>query len=67
MDPSGAAPEAGIVEFAVCQMGAERVLFGSDAPGRSYGVQLGKVLGADLTPGQRDLILFGNMERILGR
>lgn len=67
VDTSGGDPEAGVVEYAVRQLGAERVLFGSDAPGRSYGVQLGKVLGAQLTPEQRDLILFGNAERILGR
>ena len=54
-------------EFAVRHMGPERVLFGSDAPGRSFGVQLGKVLGADLTPDQRDLVLFGNAERMLRR
>ncbi|MBI3946054.1 MAG: amidohydrolase [Armatimonadetes bacterium] len=65
VDLSGGDPEAGILEYAVRHLGAERVLFGSDAPGRSYGVQLGKVLGADLTPGQRDLILWGNAERIL--
>ncbi|MBI3946052.1 MAG: amidohydrolase family protein [Armatimonadetes bacterium] len=65
VDLSGGEPETGIVEYAVRHLGAERVLFGSDAPGRSYGVQLGKVLGADLTPGQRDLILWGNAERIL--
>ncbi|HOJ20752.1 MAG TPA: amidohydrolase family protein, partial [Armatimonadota bacterium] len=67
VDTSGGDPEAGVVEYAVRQLGAERVLFGSDVPGRSYGVQLGKVLGAQLTPEQRDLILFGNAERILGR
>jgi len=67
VDTSGGDPEAGVVEYAVKALGAERVLFGSDAPGRSYGVQLGKVLGADLTPGQRDLLLGGNAERILGR
>lgn len=65
VDVSGGEPETSIVEYAVQKLGAERVLFGSDAPGRSYGVQLGKVLGADLTSTQRDLILFANAERIL--
>ncbi|NLC56705.1 MAG: amidohydrolase [Armatimonadetes bacterium] len=67
IDTSGGDPEAGVVEFAVRHLGAERVLFGSDAPGRSYGVQLGKVLAAQLTAAERDLILFGNAERILRR
>lgn len=67
IDTSGGDPEAGLIEYAVRRLGAERVLFGSDAPGRSFGVQLGKVVGAHLTPGQRDLVLGGNAERILRR
>jgi predicted TIM-barrel fold metal-dependent hydrolase len=32
VDTSGAAPEAGIVAYAVEKLGVERVLYGSDAP-----------------------------------
>jgi predicted TIM-barrel fold metal-dependent hydrolase len=67
VDTSGGDPEAGIVEYAVRHLGAERVLFGSDAPGRSFGVQLGKVSGASLSSAERELILGGNAERVLGR
>jgi len=67
VDTSGGDPEGGLVEYAVRQLGAERVVFGSDAPGRSYGVQLGKVLAAGITPEQRELILHGNHERISRR
>ncbi|HEX2999092.1 MAG TPA: amidohydrolase family protein [Armatimonadota bacterium] len=50
VDTSGGDPEAGLLEYAVRTLGAERILFGSDAPGRSYGVQLGKVLGGSAYP-----------------
>jgi predicted TIM-barrel fold metal-dependent hydrolase len=46
-------------------VGAERVLFGSDLPGRSLTSQLAKVLGAHLTSAQKEQILYGNMARIL--
>ncbi|MDF1512998.1 MAG: amidohydrolase family protein [Anaerolineae bacterium] len=42
-DVSGFDPESGIVEQAVATLGAERVLFGSDALGRAYAAQLAKV------------------------
>lgn len=65
VDTSGGDPETGVLEYAVAQLGAGRILFGSDAPGRSYGVQLGKVLGARLSREEQDLILWGNARRIL--
>ena len=64
-DVSGGDPEATIVEFGVQELGAERIVFGSDAPGRSFGVQLGKVLGANISDEAKELILHGNAERIL--
>jgi predicted TIM-barrel fold metal-dependent hydrolase len=67
VDISGGEPEAGMVELAVKLLGAERVLFGTDTPIRSYGATLGKVLEADLTGGERELILFGNAKRLLRR
>lgn len=66
VDTSGGDPEAGILEYAVEVLGVERVVFGSDAPGRDFSVQLGKVLGAGLTEEEHRLILGGNMARILG-
>lgn len=66
VDTSGSQPEHGIIEYAVAKLGAERVLFGSDAPGRDFSCQLGRVLGAELTRRQRELILGGNACRVLG-
>jgi len=65
IETSGSQPEHGIVEWAVQQLGAKRVLFGSDATGRDFSCQLGRVLGADLTEKQRELVLSGNAKRLL--
>jgi predicted TIM-barrel fold metal-dependent hydrolase len=62
---AGFDPTAGIVETAVRELGGERVVFGSDAAGRSFASQLGKVMGADITEAARRLILGENLRRIL--
>lgn len=64
-DLSGSDPTAGFAEMAVAELGAERVLFGSDAAGRSYASQLAKVLDADLPDSAKQLILSGNIKRLL--
>jgi predicted TIM-barrel fold metal-dependent hydrolase len=61
----GGDPTAGITEMAVRELGAERVLFGSDAGGRSFASQLAKVLGAEIPAAARQLILAGNLQRLL--
>jgi predicted TIM-barrel fold metal-dependent hydrolase len=66
VDVSGFDPERGIVEKAVEVLGAERVLFGSDAPGRSYAAQVAKVKYAEISEADRALILGGNAARLLG-
>jgi hypothetical protein len=52
--------------MAVRELGPGRVLFGSDAPGRSFASQLAKVQDADITESQRRMILGGNLRRMLG-
>jgi predicted TIM-barrel fold metal-dependent hydrolase len=65
VDTSGGDPEAGIVEAAVAALGPRRVLYGSDAPIRHFGVSVAKVWGADLPdPVKRDL-LWNNTARLL--
>jgi uncharacterized protein len=66
IDLAGSDPTAGFTEMAVRELGAERVIYGSDAGGRSFASQLAKVLGADLTEAQKRLILGGNLRRMLG-
>ena len=51
--------------MAVDQLGAERVLFGSDAGGRSFASQLGKVIGAQIPESAKRLILGENLKRLL--
>lgn len=65
IDLAGFDPTAGMVEMAVRELGAERVIFGSDSPGRSFASQLGKVLGAEIPEASRKLIQGGNLRRML--
>jgi predicted TIM-barrel fold metal-dependent hydrolase len=65
IDTAGSDPTAGLVEMAVRELGAERILYGSDCGGRSFASQLGKVLSADLPRETRGKILGGNLRRLL--
>jgi hypothetical protein len=66
VDTSGAAPETGIVEYAVAQLGAARILYGSDVPIRDFAVALARITGSRLSAGDRAMILHGNARRLLG-
>ena len=65
IDTSGGPPVAELVELAVEHLGADRVLYGSDLPGRSPAVAVARVLGARLSPREKRQILYGNAARIL--
>jgi uncharacterized protein len=64
-DLGGSDPTTGFVEMAVRELGAERIVFGSDAGGRSFASQIAKVAGADITEAQRKLIFKDNLKRLL--
>lgn len=66
VDISGSFPEKGMVEALVGDLGADRVVFGSDMPGRSLPSQLAKVVFADITEDQKRQILCENAARIFG-
>jgi predicted TIM-barrel fold metal-dependent hydrolase len=51
--------------MAVRELGAERVIYGSDIGGRSYASQLAKVQGADIPEADKKLILGLNLKRML--
>ena len=51
--------------MAVRELGAERILFGSDAGIRTFASQLGKVMGARIPESARKAILAGNLKRLL--
>lgn len=62
---AGSDPTAGFIEMAVRELGAERILYGSDAPGRSFASQLAKVQGANISQKDKNLILGGNLKKML--
>jgi uncharacterized protein len=64
-DIAGSDPTSGFVEMAVRELGAERVIYGSDVGGRTFASQLGKVLGAEISDADKELILGGNLRRLL--
>lgn len=64
-DLCGFDPTAGVTEMAVRELGAERVLYGSDAGGRSFASQLAKVFGAAIPEAAKKLILGENLKRLL--
>jgi uncharacterized protein len=62
---AGSNPTSGFVEMAVRELGAERVIYGSDVGGRSFASQLSKVLAARVPDSAKELILGGNLRRLL--
>ena len=55
----------GVVEKMVREVGAEKVVFGTDAPMQTHLFQMGCVLGAKITDAEKKLILRDNALRIL--
>ncbi len=55
----------GFVEMAVRELGAERIIYGSDSGGRSFASQLAKVYGARIPEAARRLILGENLKRLM--
>jgi predicted TIM-barrel fold metal-dependent hydrolase len=66
IDISGSGIErVGILEKAVQQIGADRILYGSDFTINEPTAVIGRVKQAFLTPAQREMILYRNLERLL--
>jgi hypothetical protein len=65
-DTSGGMIENGLVEAWVAEVGAERVIWGTDMPGADLLLTLSKVRDAALTDEQKRMILGGNAQRLLG-
>lgn len=62
---AGSNPTAGFVEMAVREVGAERVIYGSDAAGRSFASQTSKVVGAQVPDAAKRLIASENLKRLI--
>lgn len=65
VDTSGSQPDRGFVEYAVAHLGADRVLYGSDAPGRDFIPQLAKVTGATIDAAAKTKIMGTNAVKLL--
>lgn len=65
VDICGSDPTAGFVEMAVRELGYQRVIFGSDASGRSFASQLAKVLSAGLPLEAQQAIFHDNIARLV--
>lgn len=65
LDTTSSCIDMGMIETAVERIGAERVIYGSDIPLLNPYVQLEKVRSAEISEKDKDLILGGNIARIL--
>lgn len=65
VDTSGGQPVAGMVEYAVRELGSDRILYGSDVPIRDFSAQLGRIFGADIRRTDREKILWKNAAALL--
>jgi len=60
IDTSGSQPEDGYLEYAINHLGEDRVVFGSDYPGREVATQLGRIYSLDISESIREKILYKN-------
>lgn len=61
----GSSPTAGFIEMAARELGADRIVYGSDVGGRSFSSQMAKVLGASVSMEAKRKIMGGNLRRML--
>ena len=66
LDIAGGDATGGYMETALREVGAGRIVYGTDVTGRSVTSQLAKVLAVDLPAADRDRILWRNATDILG-
>ncbi len=64
VDTSGSQPEDGLLQYGLDYLGAERILYGSDFPGRDPATQIGRIFSVDMCQRDRDMILYGNAVKL---
>src|SRR5262249_15242730 len=64
MECAGSDPHSGMVEYAIKELGVDRLVWGGPGPSRSYATELGKVLDADISRVDRMKIFGKNLRRI---
>ncbi|PCJ66999.1 MAG: amidohydrolase [Candidatus Hydrogenedentota bacterium] len=62
LDTSGSVSDAGMIDYAVKQIGIERLLFATDI---NLETGIGKIMSADLSEKDRELIFWKNFQSIL--
>jgi predicted TIM-barrel fold metal-dependent hydrolase len=65
IDTCGGWYDSEMVEYAVRHVGPDRVLYGSDYPGRDYAPQVGRVEGTSLPDEVKEKILWRNAAAVL--
>lgn len=66
LDTASSQIDNGMIEHAVAEIGAERILYGSDMPLLDPHTQLAKVRGAEISEDAKAKILGGNVAGLLG-
>lgn len=61
---SGADPQSGSVDYAVNELGADRIVWGGHGPSRSFATELSKVLDAGISHNDRMKIFGGNYRKL---
>jgi uncharacterized protein len=64
-DLAGSDPTAGITEMAIREIGEDRIIYGSDAGGRSFASQLAKVHGARISDEAKQKIFRDNLRNLM--
>ena len=53
-----------MVDYAITELGVDRLVWGGHGPSRSYATELGKILDADISKTDRMKIFGENLRRI---
>ncbi len=63
LDTSGSQPEDGYLSYGLEHLGEDRLLFGSDYPGRDLATQLGRIRSVEMSDEAREKLLWRNAVR----
>jgi len=66
LDTTSSSFDNNMIETAVSEVGAERVLYGSDLPLLDPTLQIAKITESEIAEEEKELILHGNINRLLG-
>ena len=67
VDTCGSESEDGYMEYALRELGPDRILFGSDYPGRDFATQKARIDSLELKPEMKEKIFYRNAVKFFGR